>query len=175
MNTHKEREPLSNCCSAKPCGEIAYDNSGRCGDCKEGCMFVARIQELKNLLPELEAYTRDDYHPVGVVEDRIAQLEKKCVECGWKSPYHNFECPRNICVEPTPPSQIGEEPTRYATVDGRKPYYTNTEVIGAIGMDEQHTSISDLNITAREIQDTYLRIKARNELRREIKEELGIQ
>lgn len=38
MNTHKE--PLSNCCGAKPCGEIAYDNSGRCGDCKEGCMFI---------------------------------------------------------------------------------------------------------------------------------------
>ncbi len=38
MNTHKEE--LSNCCSAKPCGEIAYDNSGRCGDCKEGCMFT---------------------------------------------------------------------------------------------------------------------------------------
>ena len=37
MNTHKE--PLSNCCGAKPCGELAYDNSGRCGDCKEGCMF----------------------------------------------------------------------------------------------------------------------------------------
>lgn len=38
MNTHKEL--LSECCSAKPCGEIAYDNSGRCGDCKEGCMFT---------------------------------------------------------------------------------------------------------------------------------------
>jgi len=39
-----EEELLSECCSAKPLDELAYDNSGRCSDCKEGCMFVKECE-----------------------------------------------------------------------------------------------------------------------------------
>jgi len=78
MNTHKEL--LSECCSAKPLDELAYDNSGRCGDCKEGCMFVAECET-----------------SCGVNADP-ADGFGRCT-CG------------NERLEPTPPSQIEEEPT----------------------------------------------------------------
>jgi len=77
MNTHKEL--LSECCSAKPCGEIAYDNSGRCGDCKEGCMFTEECDT-----------------SCGINADP-ADGFGKCT-CGAE------------LAEPTPPSQIEEEP-----------------------------------------------------------------
>lgn len=143
MNTHKE--PIINYTTHCPqcdseeiemIGDREYNDEWHCEDCDtEFGTFVQKehIVELVPLEPKETPHSEsiNEGHPNRYGADPFSQE--------W------------VELEPTPPSQTKEETTRYATVDGKKPYYTAKEVIELVktaksyryGMDEFNNGVDE--------------------------------